>query len=186
MVDNASRRGAVDLGLLLMFLAFAVIGGFMYWLMGQSRLQDELRLLEDTSEVSSADTSTASTVSGVDLQTDPAQFEGQNVRVGGLVVKSLFGSQGFWLGLPNGNPFLISMSEEVMAEGIILTLEQPAGVIGVLHVRTDSAVAVWAAAGTISEGDQIVAEFSTHFLEADQVVVAGGGGESGAGSGAGN
>ena len=114
------------------------------------------------------------------------QFEGQNIRVGGLVVKSLFGSQGFWLGLPNGNPFLVSMSEEVMAEGIILTLEQPAGVIRVLHVRTDSAVAVWAAAGTISEGDQIVAEFSTHFLEADQVVVASGGGESGAGSGAGN
>ena len=32
MADNTSRRGAADLGMLLMVLAFIVIGGFMYYL----------------------------------------------------------------------------------------------------------------------------------------------------------
>jgi len=174
MVDNASRRSAVDLGLPLMVVAFVVIGGFMYWLMGESRLQDELRLVEETAAAADDDFGTASTVSGIDLQTDPAQFEGQNIRVAGLLVKSLLGSQGFWLGLPNQNPFLVSMSEQVMAEGLTLTLEQPASVIGILHVMSDSARAAWTAAGTIGEGDALVAEFALHYLEADQIVVASG------------
>ena len=91
-----------------------------------------------------------------------------------MLVKSLLGSQGFWLGLPNQNPFLVSMSEQVMAEGITLTLEQPASVIGVLHAMSDSARAAWTAAGTIGEGDALVAEFALHYLEVDQIVVAGG------------
>lgn len=174
MVDNASRRSAVDLGLPLMVVAFVVIGGFMYWLMGESRLQDELRLVEETAAATADDFGTASTVSGIDLQTDPAQFEGQNIRVTGLLVKSLLGSQGFWLGLPNQNPFLVSMSEQVMAEGLTLTLEQPASVIGILHTMSDSARTAWTAAGTIGEGDALVAEFALHYLEADQIVVASG------------
>jgi len=177
MVDNASRRGAVDLGLPLMVMAFVVIGGFMYWLMGQSRLQDELRLLEEeAAEVAEEDFGTANMISAVDLQTDATQFEGQNVRIAGLNAVSMLGTQGFWLGLPNGNPFLVSMSEQVMAEGIVVVVGQPASVVGTLLVRTDSAVAAWAAAGTVSEGDQLVAEFATHYLEADRIVVAGGGG----------
>jgi len=186
MVDNASRRGAVDFGLPLMVLAFAVIGGFMYWLMGQSRLQDELRLQEQTAEVAEDDFGTASTISAVDLQADATQFEGQNVRIVGLTAVSMLGTQGFWLGLPNGNPFLVSMSEQVIAEGIAVTLGQPASVIGTLLVRTDSAVAAWAAAGTVSEGDQLVAEFATHYVEADQIVMAAGSGGEGAASGSEN
>ncbi len=187
MVDNASRRGAVDLGLPLMVLAFAVIGGFMYWLLSESRQQDELRLVEETAQEVAEDFGTASTVSALDLQADPTQFEGQNIRVTGLLVKSLLGSQGFWLGLPNQNPFLVSMSEQVIAEGITLTLEQPASVIGVLYAMSDSARAAWSAAGTISEGDALVAEFALHYLEAAQIVVASGaGGSDGAGSGGGN
>ncbi len=183
MVDNASRRGAADLALPLMVMAVLVIGGFMYWLMGQASEQRELRLVEETAEAAADDFGTASTVSVLDLQADATQFEGQNIRVTGLLVKSLLGSQGFWLGLPNQNPFLVSMSEQVIAEGITLTLEQPASVIGVLHAMSDSARAAWTAAGTISEGDALVAEFALHYLEADQIVVASGAGGSG---GAGN
>ena len=36
MADNASRRGATNLGTPLMILAFATIAGFMYWLNGQA------------------------------------------------------------------------------------------------------------------------------------------------------
>lgn len=187
MVDNASRRGAADLGMLLMFMAFVVIGGFMYWLKGEADAQRELRLVEDTTEVATDDVGTATTVAAADLQTDPTLFEGQNIRVAGLAVLSTLGTQGFWLQLPNQNPFLVSMSEQVMAEGLVLSAGQPASVIGVLYAMSDSVVTAWVAAGTISEGDRLAAEFATHFLEASQVVLGnaptGDGNEGGAGAG---
>ena len=188
MVDNAPRRGAVDLGIPLMVMAFLVIGGFMYWLMGEASAQRELRLLEDSTEAVVDDFGTATTVSAVDLQTDPTPFEEQNIRVAGLAILSIFGTQGFWLELPNRNPFLVSMSEEVMAEGLVLSQGLGATATGVLHAMNDSARAAWTAAGTISEGDALAAEFATHFLEATLVVVASGSGGDGndGGAGAGN
>ena len=39
MPDNASRRGAADLGMPLMIVAFLVIGGFMWWLSGQAEAE---------------------------------------------------------------------------------------------------------------------------------------------------
>ena len=179
MVDNVSRRGAVDLGLPLMVMAFVVIGGFMYWLMGQVDEQRELRLLEDTTEVATDDFGTATTVAATDLQTDPTPFEGQNIRIAGLAVETTFGTQGFWLRLPNRNPFLVSMSEQVLAEGLVLTQGVGATAIGVLHAMNDSATAAWLAAGTITEGDQLAAEFSSHYVEATQVVLASGSGGAG-------
>ena len=172
MVDNASRRGAADLGMALMVMAVLVIGGFMYWLMGQASERRELRLLEDSTEAVADDFGTATTVAAVDLQTDPTAFEDQNIRVAGLAILSTFGAQGFWLQLPNRNPFLVSMSEQVIAEGLVLSQGVGATASGVLHVMNDSARAAWVAAGTISEGDQLAAEFATHFLEATLVIVA--------------
>ncbi len=186
MLDNASRRGAAELSTLLMFMAFAAIGGFMFWLMGESDAQRELRLVEDTTEVATDDLGTATTVAAVDLQTDPTPFEGQNIRIAGLSVAGTLGSQGFWLQLPNRNPFLVSMSEQVMAEGLDLSVGRPATVIGVVYAVGDSALTAWAEAGTISEGDRLAAEFATHFVEANQVVVAAGSGGDGNAPGDGN
>ncbi len=171
MVDNASRRGAVDLALPLMLTAFVVIGGFMWWLKGQAAAELELRLVMDTVTVEDDDFGTATTVPGADLQTDPTPFEGQNIRVAGLTVASALGTQGFWLQLPNRNPFLVSMSEQVMAEGLDLSQGVPAIVIGVLYAVNDSVLTAWEGAGTITEGDKLAAEFATHFLEATEVVV---------------
>ncbi len=36
MTEKASRRGAVDLGVILMVVSFAVIAYFLYWLNGQA------------------------------------------------------------------------------------------------------------------------------------------------------
>ena len=182
MVDNASRRGAADLSILLMLMAFAAIGGFLFWLMSEAGAQRELRLLEDTTEVATDDIGSATTVSAVDLQTDPTLFERQNIRIAGLTLAGTLGTQGFWLELPNRNPFLVSMSEQVMAEGPVLPVGQPATVTGVLHAVGDSALTAWSEAGTISEGDRLAAEFATHFVEANQVVVAGAGESGGDGN----
>ena len=171
MVDNASPRGAADLGVPLMFLAFVVIGGFLYWLQGEASAERALRLVEDTTEVDTDDFGTATTVAAADLQTDPTPFEGQNIRIAGLAVATTLGTQGFWLELPNRNPFLVSMSEQVMAEGLSFTRGQPASVIGMLYAMNDSALSAWVEAGTINEGDRLAADFATHYLEARQILL---------------
>ena len=46
MAEKASRRGAVNLGTILMILAFGVIGGFMVWLSDQAAAERALVIVE--------------------------------------------------------------------------------------------------------------------------------------------
>lgn len=184
MADNASRRGAVDMGTILMVVAFAAFGGFLYWLSGQAAAERELALVEDTVPVE--EPSTVTTIAGEDIQMDATPFEGQEIRLADFEVQSTLGSQGFWLGMPNGNPFLVSMSAEVMAEGVAVAQGTVATVVGVVHVMNDSTLTAWTEAGTIGDGDRIVAEFATHYLEASDVDARGGGGGGGDAGAAGN
>lgn len=181
MADNASRRGAADLGMPLMFLAFITIGGFLWWLSGEAAAERALVIVEDTT--TATDMGTATTIAATDLETDATPFEGQLVRVAGLNVASMLGTQGFWLDLPNQSPFLVSMSEDVMAEGVPVTLGQPATVTGVVHAMSDSVLSAWTAAGTIGDGERLAAEFATHYLEATGIVVANPSGAGGSGDG---
>ena len=170
MADNTSRRGAADLGMLLMVVAFIVIGLFMYYLKVQA---DEERALAIVEESDTADEmEVATTVAATDLEVDAGPFEGRLIRVSGLNVASMLGTQGFWLELPNGQPFLISMSEEVKAEGVAVTMGERATVTGIVHAVNDSALNAWIAAGAIGDGDRLAAEFAIHYLESTEIIVA--------------
>ena len=181
MAGNDSRRGAVDMGMVLMVVAFAVIGGFLFWLSGQAAMEREMAVVVDTSAAEGPDESVR-TVTGEEIQMDATPFEGQEIRLAAFNVASLLGTQGFWLEMPNGNPFLVSMSAEVMAEGTTVSPGSRATVVGTVHAMSDSVLTAWTSAGTIAEGDRIVAEFATHFLQADHVQVGGAGSGAGAGS----
>ena len=173
MGDKASRRGAANLGMPLMIVAFLAIGGFLYWLNLQAQADAASRaVVEEVPEETSPLMGTL--VSGQDLQTDPSPFEGVTVQVQGMTVASGMGSQAFWLELPNKNPFLVYMSDAVTAEGITVTPGQVVSVSGVIHAMGDSVLNAWSAAGGIGEGDRLAAEFATHFLEAQQIQVGGG------------
>lgn len=185
MPENASRRGAVDLGMALMITAFAVIGGFMFWLTGQAALERELKIVEDTVTVEE-DWSSVAAVDGVDIQMDASPYEGQEIRLVDFNVASLMGRQGFWLAMPNGNPFLVSMSAEVMAEGLSIGQGSTATVVGTVFAMNDSIVSAWAEAETIAENDRIVVEFATHFLEVTAMRVTGGATGGGDNEGAAN
>lgn len=182
MPDNASRRGAVDMGVPLMILAFFIIGGFMFWLSGQADNERALRIVEEEAAAAAAEEARAAeaTVAPEDLQMDATPFEGDNITLPALNVASLLGTQGFWLEMPNGNPFLISMSPDVMAEGLTVGMGSMATVSGVVLAMNDSILTAWTTAATIGETDRIVAEFAAHFIEADRVTVsAGDGGAAG-------
>lgn len=172
MTDNASRRGAVDPGVALMILAFLVIGGFLYWLSAQAAAERASRVVEEP--VVEESSTTARTVTGEEIQMDATPFEGQEIRLASFNVASTLGTQGFWLEMPNGNPFLVSMSPDVMAEGVAVAAGSRATVIGTVHAMNDSTLTAWTDGGTIGEGDRIVAEFATHYLEATDVEVQGG------------
>lgn len=181
MADNALRRGAVDLGTILMVVAFATFGGFLFWLSGQAAAERELAIVEDTVEVDEFASVTA--VSGEDIQMDATPFEGQEIRLPTYVVSSALGTQGFWLEMPNGNPFLISLSAEVMADGTAAPQGSRATVVGTVYAMNDSTLTAWTEAGTIGDSDRIVAEFATHYIEAASVEVQGGGGAGAAATG---
>jgi hypothetical protein len=178
MPDNASRRGAVDMGLPLMLIAVAVMGGFVYWLMGQSEAERAMRLVEEAPVEEVAPDSR--TIAPEDIQMDATPFEGQEIRLESLNVASLLGTQGFWLEMPNGNPFLVSMSPAVMAMGLNVAPGTHATVVGRVVAMNDSTLTAWTTASTIAEGDRIVAEFATHYIDATEVEV------GAAGMGAGN
>lgn len=180
MADNASRRGAVDPGTLLMVLAFVVIAGFLWWLYGQAEAERAAAAMVEDS-VPEEVTSTIRTVGPDELRMDATAFEGQEIRVASMNIASLLGTQGFWLEIPNGNPFLVSMSPEVMAEGLSVAAGSRATVTGTVLAMNDSTLTAWSEAGTIQEGDRIVAEFATHYMEATEVAISAGGGGSGSG-----
>ena len=166
MADNASRRGATDLSLPLMIFAGLVIGGFFYWLNAQVQAERALEIVEDTAEV---EEDTGSRVTGAEIQDDATAFEGQEIAVESLPVADMLGTQGFWLELPNGNPFLVSMSDALRAGSVNVEEGGRATVTGTLHAINDSVLNVWTESGNITENDRIVAEFATHFIEAEEV-----------------
>mgnify|MGYP003330671921 CR=1 FL=1 len=188
MSDNASRRGAVDLGMPLMILAFLVIGGFMFWLNGQAAAEKQAQADAAAALAAAEEERSAATVETVaigDIEVDPGPYVGTKLRSEGAVA-SMLGTQGFWLATPSGNPFLISWSEELLAEGASVAMGDTIAVEGVVTEMQPLTLVEWSTAQTISETDRIVAEFATHYIAADRVdIMRGeGGGDEGSEGGA--
>lgn len=178
MAEKASRRGAVDLGVILMVLSFAVIGYFLFWLQGQAAIERAATaVVEDTADAVTDDPAMAGATSIVaaDVMTGAGAYEGQLVRMEPTQVASGLGQAGFWLDLPSG-PFLIAYSPELRADSVTATPGSRVTVTGTVVAMTDSVAASWFEAGRIGEGDQLAASFATHFIEAQRIQVATGGG----------
>ena len=191
-MQNASRRGAADMGMPLMIVAFLVIGGFMYWLSGQAAAERASRVVE---EVPEEETSMGAGEGDVMLGemtsvgVDPEAFVGETIRGLGYEVASAFGTAGFWVNTPSGNPFLVTYTEELKATGVTAAQGDFVNVAGELLRMEISYLDEWLAAGEINDNDKIIGEFATHFVAAAELEIvdapAGGEGEEGAGAGAG-
>ena len=172
MTENASRRGAVEPGTVLMIAAFAVVGGFLYWLTGQAAEERALDLVEDTTSVMVDEYATAIPVSASDIMLDASPYAGQLVRLEPQNVAGLLGQQGFWLDFPSG-PFLVSFSDELRAAGPGVTAESVVRVTATVTLLTDEIVGEWFDAGRLTEGESLAAEFAVgvYFLAAEDVEV---------------
>jgi hypothetical protein len=163
MGDKASRSGAANLGMPLMIVAFLAIFGFLYWL----NLQGQ----------------------ALEAEKEAAPYVGQLVRLDSLPVASGLGTQGFWLEMPNKNPFLVSMTDRARADSVTITPGENVTVFGTILPMSDSVLNAWSTAGSVGEGDRLAAEFATHYLDAVRVRVntrapgAAGPGQDGGGEG---
>lgn len=180
MGDRASRRGAADFGLPLMIVAFLAILGFLYWLNLQAqaeRAAKEAAVVEETTDTETVDVSSAVTILASDLQGDVSSLVGTMVRVEGAPVVSTLGTQGFWIELPNRNPFLVSVSESAKAAAAGVASGKTVTVTGIIRAMDLATLDAWSAAGSISEGDRLAAEFAAHYLDVVLYQEAGVGGE---------
>jgi hypothetical protein len=172
MTQQASRRGAVEMGTVLMIAAFAVIAGFIYWLSGQAAAERALDIVEDTVAVAMDDDPYADAIpiSASDIMLDASGFEGDMVRLEPQTVLSLVGQQGFTLDFPTG-PFLVSFSDDLIAEGMEIQNGDVVRVTGRIVAMTPEIAAGWQEAGRLTEGERMVAEFAVHFIEAVDIEV---------------
>jgi hypothetical protein len=178
MADNASRRGATNLGMPLMILAFASIGGFLYWLNGQAsnEMAERQAYADSVAAAEEAERNRAPLIGAERIQMDASGFEGQEIRLASVPVASNLGTQGYWLEMPNGNPFLISVASSVMIDGGPVEAGAEVDVTGRVLAISDSVLTAWSSAGTIGDGDRLAAEFATHFIEVSELSVSPGDG----------
>ncbi|MCG6987883.1 MAG: hypothetical protein LJF06_06855 [Gemmatimonadetes bacterium] len=188
MADKAPRRGAAGLTVPLMILAVVIIGGFFYWLFLQAsdqKAKEQMQL--DSIQAAKANAyPDAREVAGTDLEQDPAGLVGALVKVEPLPVASDLGTQGFWLELPNKNPFLVSLDDSLIADSLKVPAGENVEVVGIILTMSDSVVDSWVKAGHISQGDKLAAQFATNYLQARHVEVQkgqAGGGAPGGGTG---
>jgi predicted acyltransferase (DUF342 family) len=168
---NDSRRGAANLGVPLMVVTFLLVGGFMYWLYVTAE-PTQPAVVEVTED--EVDDFVGISVSPEELKTGADNFVGEYVRLRDVAVSSTMGAQAFFVDLPASEtlpatPFLVRMTPDAIAAGAAVGMGETATVIGTVITMNDSIVSDWVGNGVISENDQLLVEFATHFIEAAEV-----------------
>ena len=170
MFEFGSRRGASNLGIPLMIVTFVLIGGFMYWLSITAEPTELLIVEEEPEEIF-----LGTILDPGALELDQGGFEGQEVRLIDVPFSTAVGTQAFFISLPQGSPFLVRMSDEMVAAGeMVPTSQVMMTVTGTLNPLNDSIKADWFSDGTVAQGDQVLVDFATHYLEATDMISAGG------------
>ena len=169
-------RGAANLAPVLMIVAFLSMIGFLWWLGATSEGTEVVAMNETDDAVADTTGGGVTEVTAADLMA-PDPYVGQEIRVTAPVA-SRVGDQMFFIELPQA-PFLVKLP---------VGQSPPQGqveVVGTVMARTDSLLTRWVESGVVSEADELVVEYATHFLDARIVRPAPGGSGGGGGGGGG-
>ena len=167
MSTTGSRSGAANRAALpLMVVAFLAVIGFLYWLNISGRASTVV--VEEAPEEAGP---AARAVTLQEFATNPASYEGQEIRLARIPVTSRLGEQAFWTTQPNETPYLIRIGPEMIAGGFgVLSGDVAEVVVGSVHTMSDSVLAAWEAEGVlVNDIQRIEAEFATSFFEASQI-----------------
>jgi len=111
----------------------------------------------------------ATVVEATQLGAETATYEGQTVRINGVLVSSPLGSGAVWVDLPTDlqpTPFLIRTPTPPAPGSTV-------DIVGTVMAMTAATVDEWVTSGMISENERLQAEFATHYLDAQAVQPAG-------------
>jgi hypothetical protein len=174
----AGRRGSGgQLTIVWMALAIVLVAGFLFWLAAASEPSNMVAIQEGRDDAAPTMTDAPTRVAIDEFAAAPADYQNRNIELQNVTVASPIGQHAFWIDVGRGQPFLVRMTPEVVAEGRALRGGEVVTISGPVLARTDSVIAAWEQQGVItSEGQRMEVEFATTFLEARRVVA----GQSGA------
>ncbi len=125
----------------------------------------EEAVMEEASTAAAPAMPEADVVDQAELGMDPAGHEGMVVRLNGITVTSVVGTSAFWTELPTDpapTPFLVHTASTPAANARV-------DVVGTVSQITPAVVEDWVSSGAITEGDRLMVEFATHYLEAEAI-----------------
>jgi len=156
-----------------MLVAFASIGGFMYWLNVTTAANEAAVAVEEEPEEATGSMS-GTLVSLEDFTNNPAGYEGQNIQMADVEVTSLLGNHAFWTKLTNDQPYLVRVDPTLFDQGLTLPAGGTASFEGMVRSMSDSVLDAWEAGGSFSnEVNRIEAEFAESYIDATTVTTSG-------------
>lgn len=175
MAEIGSRRGAVNVAVILAIVAIVAVGGLIYWL--------EITAVPTQREVVEEDTGDEPPVLDVPIvrieaiREEPEGYQGIEVAVRNEEINSRLGEQGVWVG-PDDNPFLVKLNGPAASTAAEMEIGDRVHLRGFIYAMSDSVLDAWEEEGAISgEGERAVASFAEQFLDASEIEPAQGGGE---------
>jgi hypothetical protein len=166
MTERATKHSssAGRFAWLWLIIAVLTIGGFLAWL-GMNAQPGQVAVVEEVEEPA-IDFGAAETVELADLVVSAEEYVGRAIRLNGLPVSSLLGTEAFWAIAPNGMPFLVKLGDELLERGFAVQDGQALTVIGQIHSMTEAVLDAWEEEGVLrNSDDRMMAEFAISYLE---------------------
>lgn len=167
MADSKARRSSAGNATILMVAALVLIAGLFWWLSITAEPTQISVVEEDTTSAPMDDGSGAADVTLADFATGPRGFQSLNIRLRDVRVAARLGDRGFWIQLPNNQPYLVHIGDDLAAGGARVGNGDTVTVSGVVHLMSDSVLNAWRSAGVLSDDLQLEeARFAQTYLDA--------------------
>ena len=167
VVNDSGRSSSFNFTPIIMVAAVLMMGGFFLWLSQQIAIEADRQaqiMAEQNAEEEdeTPDVSDAVTVELDLLSRDLSRYEGQMVRIEGVGYGGGLGQQGFFADA--ATPVLFSSHALVADTDNPLTSRGAMILIGTVEEGGRPAFDAWLTDGTIGEGDLMMADFATYYL----------------------
>ena len=165
MGDTRSTQGAAStVSLVLAIVAFAGIGGFVYWLSITAKGEESaVDLIEPEPDVR--------IITMADLIRGSEDLVGQEVQVQYIRVSEKLGDHLVWIG-PENSQFLVKKDSVVRAQAAEIQVGSRILVVGTMWAMSDSVEEAWEEIDVYGgEGDRTLISFESVFLEARRLEV---------------
>lgn len=167
MADSKAQHSSAGNTTILMIAALALIAGLFWWLSITAEPTRISVVEEDTTGAPVDDGSGAADVTLAEFGAGPQGFQSLNIRLRDVPVAARLGDRGFWIQLPNNQPYLIHLGEELSSGGASVASGDRVTVSGVVRLMSDSVLTAWRSSGVLSDDLEMEeARFAQSYLDA--------------------